>query len=299
MIISLAAILFFFNLPSLRWDRNGPINDNKSGYEFTTPDETHVLPDILKEISGLTVIDSNTVACVQDENGILFIYDLSKNAVKQQYVFNGDGDYEGITRVDKTIYILRSDGTLFEISDYDSKTPKPTSHTAGIPLNNYEGLCYDPDNNRLLIACKGKIGKGSAFKDRRVIYGFDLKTKTFTQKPVFNIDLKSIKQFAVHAKINLPTKVKKHGQHTEPIIKFRASAICIHPLEKKLFLLAASDYLLFIFNKNGTIEHIEQLDPLLCNKAEGITFLQNGDLFISNEGEDKKPTIVRFNYKEK
>lgn len=272
-------------------------NEKITGYNLTNPVATHILPDTLHEISGLTNVDTNSFACVQDENGILFIYDVAKNEIKKQYSFGFDGDYEGITRVGKTIFILRSDGTLFEIVNYDSKDFKLTSYNTGIPANNNEGLCYDQDSNRLLIACKGKIGKGPEYKDKRVIYAFDLKTKTLSKEPVFDFNLTDIKQFVTNNKINLPSRIKKKGKIKEPIIKFRTSAICIHPSTKKLYLLSASDYLLFIYNMNGNIEHVEQLNPKLFNKAEGITFFDNGDMLITNEGQDKKPTLLRFNYK--
>jgi hypothetical protein len=41
---------------------------------------------------------------------------------------------------------------------------------------------------------------------------------------------------------------------------------------------------------------MERLNPDLFNQPEGITFMKNGDLFISNEGKKKSPTLVRFNY---
>jgi hypothetical protein len=274
-------------------------NEKITGYNLSTPDVSFILPDTLREVSGLTNINATTIACIQDENGILFIYDLVKKEIKNQYAFHIDGDYEGIARVGKMIYVLRSDGILFEISDYESKEFKLTSYTTGIPANNNEGLCYDQDNNRLLIACKGKIVKGSAYQDKRVIYGFDLKTKTLTKEPVFAFDLQIIKQFALENKINLPARTKKKGQITEPIIRFTTSAICIHPLTKKLYLLSAADHLLFVFHPNGNIEHMEQLNPDMFNKAEGIAFLENGDMLITNEGQDKKPTLLQFNYSNK
>ena len=268
-------------------------------YNLTSPDVFLVLPDILREISGLTSIDSTSVACIQDDNGILFIYDIIKNKIKKQYTFSGDGDYEGIARVHKTIYVLRSDGTLFEISEYESNDFHLTTYATGIPSSNNEGLCYDQNNNRLLIACKGKFAKGHTYKDKRAIYAFDLQSKTLSKKPVFVFDLQEIKEFALENNIHLPTRTKKKGQITESSIKLKISAICIHPLTKRLFLLSASDHLLCIFNMNSDLEHVEQLNPALFNKAEGITFLENGDMLISNEGQSKKPTVLRFNYRKK
>ncbi|MBP9220737.1 MAG: hypothetical protein KBF42_05095, partial [Chitinophagales bacterium] len=152
-------------------------------------------------------------------------------------------------------------------------------------------------NNRLLIACKGKIGKGPEFKDKRVIYGFDLSTKKLSEEPVYEFNLQVIKQFALEEKVDLPTRTKKKGQITEPIIKFAISAIGIHPITSQLYVLSATDHLIFMFNSLGEIEHIEQLDPEMFNKAEGITFFENGDMLITNEGQDKKPSLLRFNYK--
>ena len=77
------------------------------------------------------------------------------------------------------------------------------------------------------------------------------------------------------------------------------SAIAVHPITKKLYLLSASDHLFFIFNMSGSIEHIELLDRDIFNKAEGITFLDNGDMLITNEGQNKEPTLLRFNYRKK
>lgn len=267
-----------------------------SGYNLSKPDAVSILPDILIEISGLTEIDKNTFACVQDENGILFIYDAIKNEIKKQYTFYIDGDYEGITRVNKTIYVLRSDGTIFEISDYESPHFKVNQYQTKIPALNNEGLCYDEVNNRLLVACKGKVGKGPELKDKRAIYAFDLKTKLLGKEPVFDFNIETIKKFAIDKKINLPVRNKKKGQIADPIIKFATSAIAIHPIKKQLYLLSSSDHMLFIFNMNGEIKHLEILDPVLFNKAEGITFLKNGDMLITNEGQYKKPTLLRFNY---
>ncbi len=270
-----------------------------TGYNLTSPDVSFILPDILHEISGLTYIDSTSFACIQDENGILFVYDAIRNEIKNQYTFHSNGDYEGITRIDKTIYVLRSDGTLFEISDYKSNDFEVNSYHTGIPARDNEGLCYDQNNNRLLIACKGRSGKGSKHKDKRAIYGFDLMSKTLTKKPVLEFDLQDIKKLALTNKVNLTSKSNKKGRITEPVIRFKTSDIAIHPSTGKLFLLSAADHLLFISDMNGNIEHIEKLNPFLFNQPEGITFFENGDMLISNEGKNRKATLLRFNYRKK
>jgi hypothetical protein len=273
-----------------------PAESGIPGYNFARPNNVLTLPDTLREISGLSVIDNETFACVQDENGIIFLYDALTNQIRKQYNFHLDGDYEGITRVRDTLYVLRSDGSLFEIDNYLGENFSVKLYITGIPADNNEGLCYDQKHHRLLIACKGKLARGPAFKDQRVVYGFDLQKKELSDEPVFEFDLNIIKQFVLDHELPVPVKKKKKGTVDDPIIRFRTSAIAIHPHSGKLFLLSAADYMLFIFNPDGTPEYIEKLDPALFNKAEGISFFENGDMLITNEAQDKKPSLLRFNY---
>jgi len=272
-------------------------NEKITGYNFGKAKSSFTLPDILHEVSGITEIDSNTIACVQDEKGILFLYDINKNKIANQYTFNINGDYEGIARVGKSIYILRSDGVLLFIEDYTNEKSKTDSIITNIPCDNNEGLCYDSDNNRLLIGCKGKPGKGPQNNGIRVIYSFDLKTQKLSEKPVFTFKLDSAKALALKSGIKLAQKKTKNGTLDDYSLSFFISGMGIHPVTKKLYTVSSKDHLLFIINKEGKIEHIEQLNANTFNKAEGITFLANGDILISNEGQNKKPSLYRFAYK--
>lgn len=269
-----------------------------SGYNFSIPEQRNILPDTLREISGIALLDEQTLACIQDENGILFIYDLAAGSISRQYPFHLDGDYEGIARVGKELYILRSDGVLFRIRDYDT-TPVLDSMVTGIPVTNNEGLCYDSHNHRLLIACKNKAKNHSKGINERFVYAFDPETHTCSAEPVFTFEVRSLREYAKKNGIPFPKKQKKSLQENpseEPKIRFRPSEIGIHPLTGQLFLLSATDHALFIFSGSGNLQYIELLDASLFNKSEGIAFLQNGDLLISNEGQNKQATILRFSY---
>ena len=270
-----------------------------AGYDLSRPESVSILPDTLHEVSGLTDIDANTVACIQDENGVLFLYDLVSNTIKEQFQFHIDGDYEGVTRVGDAMFILRSDATLFEVDNYRRKDFTLHTYPTAIPAKDNEGLCFDEAYHRLLIACKSKLGKGAEFKDKRAIYAFDLHTKQLLPEPVFEFDVQVIKEFAAARNISLPQRtVKRSGEATtESLLKFKASAISVHPIRNELYLLSASDHFLFIFDMKGQVLHVEALDPKMFNKAEGITFMENGDMLISNEGQDHKPTLLLFKYR--
>ncbi|MBA4240085.1 MAG: hypothetical protein C0448_05135 [Sphingobacteriaceae bacterium] len=271
-------------------------SSNKIGYDFSKPTLNDELPPILHEISGLAIIDSTSIACVQDEDGILFIYNIKKHKITQQHTFGLKGDYEGITLVDDILYVLRSDGVLFEIKGHQTKKLKVKTYSTKVPAINNEGLCYDAINNRLLIGAKGKINKDPTNKDVRLIYAFDLKTKTLNQSPAFNFNITDINLTAKMQGIHFPKKQNKKGKSIEHGFKFNTSEISIHPITHQLFVLSATEHVLFVFNKNGALEYIEQLNPLVFNKSEGLDFFQNGDLIISNEGQTHMPTLLRFNY---
>jgi hypothetical protein len=268
-----------------------PVQGNKTGYILSSPDKTIILPDQLREVSGVTIIDSLTVALIQDEIGIIFIFDIRENRIKSQVFFAGKGDYEDITLVNKTIYVLRSDGFIFEINDFMSKDFKVSIFKTGVPSDDNEGLCFDRINNRLLIGCKGDIKKDN-FKNKRAIFSFDLKSKKLGQEPVYVFDTELLNK-----SVNNKKGGSKDGKgKKEKEIEMRISAIDIHPKTGKLFLLSASDYILCTVNKSGNIENTLGVDKDIFQQSEGIAFFPNGDMLITNEAKNKKPTLLRFNY---
>ena len=88
----------------------------------------------------------------------------------------------------------------------------------------------------------------------------------------------------------------KKGEKKKPDIKLKISAICIHPISDRLYVLSGAERLLLVFDMNGNIEYLERLDKDLFTQPEGITFMKNGDMFISNEGRNAEATLIRFNY---
>jgi len=264
-------------------------------FNFKKPDFVLNLPFELREISGLTEISGNEIACVQDENGIIFIYDLESDSIINQFHFGLNGDYEGLTRVDSTYYVLRSDATLMEItSPWDSTSVITTK--LNIPTIDNEGLCYDLRDNRLLLAPKSKLGKGPQMKDLRAIYSIDLSTKELDQTPLFVINIAEIEAFANAHDLQLPQKQSKNSLDSVSALKFMPSSIGVHPKTDEIYIISAVDQTMAVFDKSGKLMNFMLLDPVLFNKPEGITFLSNGDLIITNEGQLGVPTLLKFSW---
>ena len=267
-------------------------------YDLSKPDRVYELPHALHEISGITTLDNNIIACIQDENGIIYFYDIGKEKLVDQSLFYQNGDYEGITKAGNSLWVLRSDGALFEVTDYRSEIADSKYYHSGVPSYNIEGLCFDSNGNRLLVGPKDQFIDKDENKNKRMIYGFDLRSRTTSKVPVFTFDMRIIKKFAEENDIDVPYKHKKKDKK-EPDIEFRISDIAINHLTNKLFVLSGMEQLLMVFDLQGNIEYMKKLDDDLYNQPEGLTFLDNGDLLISNESKKKKPTIVRCNYRKK
>lgn len=268
--------------------------DTDMTYNFSEPTLRIDLPKILDEISGLTLIDTNRFACVQDEKGVIFVYDLKSEKITKEIRFAEDGDFEGIAKVGDDLYVLRSDGELFHVTDFLTDSFRVKQFATGVPADNNEGLCYDSVESRLLIGCKSKIGEGKDYKDIRAIYEFDLNSNNLNPVPAFEFYIPELIAWADSAKVKLPVKEKK--SRDEAVMKFRMSAIAIHPSTGNLHLLSASDHMYFEFRRDGVPVHMELMDEKKFNKPEGICFYGNGNMLITNEAQDKKPTLYLFNY---
>lgn len=265
-------------------------------YNFEQPDKIISLPDSLREISGIAFINDSTVVCVQDENGILFVYDIQHNRIKERHPFHADGDYEGITTAYNYIYILRSDGKLFEISDFNSKKISTKSYTTNVPASNNEGLCFNYGENELLIGCKNKVTNSDVEKDVRQIYAFDLSEHKLDKNAKFEMRLEDAMTFADKKNLDMSgVGANKKGKNKNTF-KFNISAIAIHPISGNLYILNAADHALFVVNDKSKIIAIQLLDPVLFNKPEGLTFKPNGDMFITNEGQEGQANIVLLTY---
>src|SRR5690606_25831324 len=134
------------------------------------------------------------------------------------YKFGEAGDYEGITRVGELLYVLRSDGVLFEISNITGNIETKRYET-GIPAKNNEGICYDPFSKCLLIGCKSKPGKGSEFSEIRHIYSFDIKSKRISKDPIYELNVSYFREYAEINGIDLNIKQRKKGGKDKSAIR--------------------------------------------------------------------------------
>lgn len=257
-------------------------------YNLNKPDKTIYLPQELREISDITFTQDKRIVCIQDEKGILFRLDIFKNRPLEQDSFYLEGDYEGIAMVKNDIYVLRSDGALLKVTGFSKGKIITTVYSTNITAKNNEGLCYDQKNKRLLIASKSRTGTNQDNRDQRYIYAYDLSSQKLSEEPVVEVNIPAVQKFAA-TKYNLADSIA--GK-----MRIRPSAIAIHPIDERLYVLTATGFAICIYHGN-MLEDVIILDPVLFNKAEGICFTPKGDMIISNEaGSNVKANMLYFSY---
>ena len=162
-------------------------------YDLENPDEKYLLPEYLVEISGLSYYNEDSILCEQDEKAEIYVLSLDKKRIENKYEFGKKGDYEDITVINHTVYMLRSDGRIFGIENFNKENRKVTEYKTPLSeKNNTEGLTYDKFSNSLFIACKGSpsIEKDNPYKGYKAIYRYDLAKMKLDKKPEFLIDIK-------------------------------------------------------------------------------------------------------------
>ncbi|WP_066404357.1 SdiA-regulated domain-containing protein [Flavisolibacter tropicus] len=233
------------------------------------------MPAKLKEISGIAYVDAARFACVEDEEGKIYIYNTQSQSIEKEIPFAAVGDYEGIAIAGNTAYVLRADGRLYEVANYNNKPTVVEHQTHLTAKQDVEGLCYDQKNNRLLLAIKGNEPNTSEYKG---IYAFDLANKKLNETPVLKIDL-----------THEIWKDIKSKQKIEP------SDLDIHPLTGDIYITDGAKPKLLIMDAEGKKKNLLSLDETQFPQPEGVAFTPEGELMISSEGKTGTGSIVKVN----
>jgi hypothetical protein len=238
------------------------------------------MKETLLEISGITFHQGrpDTLLAINDESGKLFYFtqtDLKPHVVK----FAGNGDYEDVAVYKDSIFVLRSDGSIFSLPDSLTERKTISSKRKKIfPKAEYESIYIDDKSGKLYVLCK-QYGKK---KNKNLLLGYsiDLKDTVVAAKP-FAIDISSV----------VEKKNKKH---------FLPSAMAKNWITGEWFIVSSANKFFLITDKDFKPKKIFSLDPAYFIQPEGMAFDNENNLYISNEGNDlRNGNILKFKYQNK
>jgi hypothetical protein len=250
--------------------------------------KTWLMPKILKEISSIAWLGQNKIAAVQDNDGIIFIYNLVTEKVEQQFKFGPQGDYEGLTYAHGNFFVLRSDGFIIEVN-----AKGKVLNEYDLPLtatDNTEPFYFDASKNRLLIGQKdgAKAAKTKSF------YSFDLSSRKFNPQAVYTIQLDDP---IVTCSSAQPEKGKKGKKKHTKKSTIRPSELAINPQSKEIFIADGPNQRILVLSPQGKPKYYLSVDKKLFPQVEGMLFSPEGDFYISTEGLKDNANISKVTIK--
>ncbi len=288
-----AVILFYiptgchFYSPNDRVDTLFNILDNvQYYYDLNSPSETHLMPEKLLEISGVSYVDPYHLICVEDEHGSLYNYDLRLRDFTPEWKFSGDGDYEDVLYYSDTVFVLESNGDVYQFHYSKSGAKNSIKHKTPLSIkHDTEGLGYGPLTQSLLIACKEERDIYGKKSDGWNVYAFDLVSKKLLEDPFYTLTSKGLKSF-----------FEQHRDfvYEEERIVVKPSGIAFNPLDSNFYILSSVGKMIVVVDQKKNIKATYSIPGKLLGQPEGITFSPSGDLYISSEGDDKPGRILLF-----
>ncbi|MEL7534927.1 MAG: hypothetical protein AAFN10_26730, partial [Bacteroidota bacterium] len=161
-----------------------PAADDLFPYDLLNPTQRFDLPPALEEVSSVSVVNDSILAMVQDERGRVYLYNQLQKEVTHFCDFRPSGDFEGIEVKGDTAYVLRSNGRIYVVPNYNQElVAEQAIRTFLTEEDDAEGFAYDQETNSLLIACKEPPVLGvKRQKNQRAIYRYDLDLQSLQQK---------------------------------------------------------------------------------------------------------------------
>jgi len=244
--------------------------------------KTFELPESLKEVSGISHIDDSKLACIQDEKGSIYIYDLNLESVTREIQFGPRGDYEAIRIIDSTAYVMDSSGQLSRTENFELESRIVEVFQTEFSKN---------ITSKVLISIKLQV-KFLQFqrnnllttRDRFLIYELD--PTTFDTKEDYFINLSYRDPiFEVDASWFMETN-------------FFPSELTIHPTTQEIYILDSKTPRILILEPDGSPKKMHLLDPEKFQQPEGLSFDSKGRIYISNEeGDFQKQNIQLIEFK--
>ena len=228
-----------------------------------------LLPDALREISGLTFDAEQRLYGHDDEQGVIYQIDYQAGRVVNRFALAGGvrADFEGISWMNEQLYLITSNGLLYEFAAGRMNEQVPfTIHTEGLDCE-VEGLSRSPDRSALIAACKNPAAGKKALHLYRWAPGQSrwesyLKVKRSAFDTAFD-----------RLGVDRPKR-------------FQPTGLTITP-EGNLLLIAGPQKVLLEMTAEGKPLAAARLSANMHRQPEGIAMTIEGTLIIADEGDNK------------
>jgi len=270
-------------------------------YDLTSPRVSYELPEALQEVSGLSYDGNGIFYMIEDENGVLYRWDENSQSLVSKQKFGKDDDYEGVEVVNDQVFVLKHTGTLYQMSKSEGEELEAEKHGTFLKGDNdVEGLGYVEKEGILLLACKEPYQQDDDYeKELRVIYAFDIANQELREDPYIRLNMYQLQKDL--GRLNEDAEIRRVLYDFNPDKRkaLAPSGVAVHPLNGHIYVLAHRSQMLLVLNhseENTEVVTAYYLDRKLFEQPEGICFKEDGSLYISNESEEGRATLLGFEY---
>jgi uncharacterized protein YjiK len=255
------------------------LKDHDTTTDRNVPIARWVLPRDLREISGLALTTNGRMLMHGDEDGEVWEVDYRRGVLIKEFSL-GDkrvkGDFEGITVANGLVFMLASNGKLYEFQEGANG-----AHVAykvedtGLKADcEFEGVAFDPAINALLLACKHIHDK--EIQDAVVIYRWSLNSDTTSR--------------LTRMIVPVGDALAANGWK-----QLNPSDITIDPLTGNYVLVASLEKALISITPAGALVFARPL-PASHPQPEGVAITKDGILMVSDEGGTGLGSITLYKW---
>jgi hypothetical protein len=247
------------------------------GYDLSIP-EKRTLDEDLDEVSGIFYIAADSsIVTLNDEEGKFYRLNLQGKLIGRPFKFAKKSDFEDLTTDGLYWYAVKSDGEVHRVEKAFSDSPQARVFSFPEKGWEFETMFFDAARQKLVLLSKTPL----TFKDGRIpAFTLDTSSGTFNHDPYYSPDTITIAK--LYGK-------KKWG--------CKPTAAAVHPITGETYILSSNDRMLMIM-KDGLLNAVYPLDKTMFRQPEGITFMPNGNLLISNEAQGSTANILIFAYQQ-
>ncbi len=220
------------------------------------------LPDRLREISGLALTSDERLLAVTDEVAVVYELDYQTGKLLKSFALGNPtlrGDFEGITVMRGSIWLMTSDGSLYRSKEGNNGERVEYDHydTGLAKRCEFEGLASVDRSDSLFLLCKE-----ARKKEKLRLYEWNAAV-------------------GIMSNLALPTGDIEDAIERK---KVHPSAIAEDPASGNWIIAAARQHAIVELSRDGDlINVIMRLDPGRHRQAEGIAITRDGRLLVSDE----------------
>jgi len=245
-----------------------------------TPVAMWMMPPELREISGIALTADGRLLAHGDEVARIYVLNPRTGVVLKRFTVGSGpaGDFEGITVAGSDIYLLSSNGTLYQFQEgaNEASVRYSTIDTHLGKECEFEGVAFEPDSAWLLLPCK-RVSKKLP-RGQLIIYRWRLGSSTDS------------------ARLTMLTVPMAQVIGSHDWKGLHPSDITIDPATGNYVLISSQEEALVEITPSGEVERSEKL-PGKHHQPEGVAITRDNILIVSDEATKKPASITLYRWR--